>query len=248
MKKYIAIQVPPEAADFDFLFDDDYISGREGLEYAVIGLSNDYYREDAFLNADLYKEINQAIEEIEEAFEDIRTGDGWYSSFYSSYKEAVNDILNKYCTYSPRLVADLKKLFNKDDYTIAEFLTVITRKQWTAKNYRGYCQGDYCTLIYCGDVHKRKYINLLGDAAVGCVSEFCVSENEIETEGRAVDDIIEEAREACCYGFFVCDDDLWSDSGRESIAEQIGARPEEVEVLTIEGSRVITQYDYKIAG
>lgn len=246
MKKYIAVQVAPEAADFDFLYD-DYISDCEGLEYAVIGLSPDYYRDTAFLNAELYKEINQAIEEIEEAFEDIRTGDGWYSSFYSSYKEAVNDILYKYCTYSPRLVADLKKLFNQDDYTIAEFLTVVTRKSWTEQGFRGYSQGDYCTLIYCEDVHKEDFINLLGGAAVGCVSEFSISENRIETEGRNVNDIVEEAREACCYGYYIRDDDLWDDKGREIIAEQIGAKPEEVEVLTIEESRGITQYDYKIA-
>lgn len=247
MKKYIAVQVAPEAVDYDYLYNDDYITGSEGMEYAVIGLSNDYYREDAFLNADLYKEINQAIEEIEEAFEDIRTGEGWYSSFYSSYKDAVSDILNKYCTYSPRLVADLKKLF-KHDYTVAEFLTVITRKRWTEQGFRGYCQGDYCTLIYCEEVHKDDYINILGEAAVGCVSEFSVSENRIETEGRAIDNIIEEARTESYFGIYCCDDDLWGGHGRELIAEQIGAKPDEVEILTIEGSRTVVHYDYKIAG
>ena len=57
----------------------------------------------------------------------------------------------------------------------------------------------------------KEYMDLIGNGAVGAVTEFCISENPIDVTDRDVEDIIEDAQADCCYGYYLTDDDVWNE-------------------------------------
>ena len=262
MKKYIAIEQSKEFFDFDLLVDDDGIRSAGGLNYEVFGISCSYPRDYVFLNEDLYKDIHDTMDSIVGEFDDLTDlkDRGFTRSeiaeyhHYRSYKDIISDLLydERYRKYSPKMVKDLKafaeKYGNDSIEDITEFLTITTGKEWVCKSYSGYSQGDSCYLIYCTEYHSDDYMELIGNAAVGATTEFCISENPIEIEDRDIDDIIEEAEENCCYGYFLTDSDVWNeDKCKEKLAEYIGCSVDELAVITIENSYTVTKHNYKVA-
>lgn len=217
MKKYVAIQ--QTEYEWDYLTEDDGIKTAGGTNCEVFVIGD---RGTCFLNEDEYKRICDTIDSLVGEFDDLTyLKDKGYSradinaySYYQSYKEIVNDILKdkRYRKYSPLLVKKLKEFAENYDYReldqVAEFLTITTGMEWRCEEYRGYCQGDYCYLIYCAEKQSKEYMDLIGNGAVGCVTEFSISENPIEIENRDIEDIMEEAKEDCCYGYYLTDSDV----------------------------------------
>lgn len=263
MKKYIAIQQLPEHFDFDIFADDDGIRSAGGVncEVFVIGDGGSCY-----FNKTDYETICNEMDTLMEEFNDLTDMiDNGYSrtdieenSYYHSYKDIINDVLRdeRYRKYSPLLVKKLKTFAENYDYRelkqVAEFLTITTGMEWICEEYRGYSQGDYCYLIYCADIHTKEYMDLIGNGAVGAVTEFCISENPIEmvedNENRDIDEIIEEAEADCCYGFYLIDHDVWNEEKcKEELAELAECELDEIAVVTIENSYTVTQHNYKVA-
>lgn len=263
MKKYIAIQQPAETFYFDMLVDDDGLRSVGGLnrEVFVIGDGGSCY-----FNKTDYETICNEMDTLMEEFNDLTDMiDNGYSRtdineyhYYHSYKDIVNDVLRdeRYRKYSPLLVKKLKKLAENYDYReleqVAEFLTITTGMEWICKEYRGYSQGDICYLIYCADIHTKEFMDLIGNGAVGAVTEFCISENPIEmiedNENRDIDEIIEEAEADCCYGYYLTDDDVWNENiMKAKLAEYVGCSVDNLEVVVIENSYTVTQHNYKVA-
>ena len=259
MKKYVAIQQSPEWFDFDIFADDDGIRSAGGMNCEVFVIGD---RGTCYFNKTDYEIICNEIDALVEEFNNLTDMiDNGYSradieenSYYHSYKEIVSDILKdkRYRKYSPTLVKKLKNFAENYDYReldqVAEFLTITTGMKWNCTCYRGYCQGDYCYLIYCAEKQSKEYMNLIGNGAVGCVTEFSISENPIDIDGKDVDEIIEEAREDCCYGFYLIDDDVWNEEKcKARLAELAECKPDEIAVVTIENSYTVTKHNYKVA-
>lgn len=220
MEKYIAKQYDYDYLDFELLIDDCGLTSEGGDNCAVYGLSPDC----VFLNEEEYTELTSRFSGLLDEVDDLMNGS---SSWYETYKE----ILESYgVKYSPRTVKRIKELaedYRESPEEVAELLTLTTGKPWIAEVYRGYSQGDICTLIYCEDEHDSEYMNLIGMAALGCAREFAVSEL-VETDGRSYDELADCAD---CGGFFVTDDDIWSGRVREKLARDIGCEPAEVLIL-----------------
>ena len=263
MKKYVAIQQSPEWFDFDIFADCDCIRSAGGINCEVFVIGD---RGDCYFNKTDYEIICNEMEALMEEFENLTDMiDNGYSrvdieenSYYHSYKEIVSDILKdkRYRKYSPLLVKKLKEFAENYDYReldqVAEFLTITTGMEWRCEEYRGYSQGDYCYLIYCAEKQSKEYMDLIGNGAVGCVTEFSISENPIEmiedNENRDVEDIMEEAEEDCCYGYYLTDDDVWNEERcKARLAELAGCKPDEIAVITIENSYTVTKHNYKVA-
>lgn len=260
MKKYIAIQ--QENYNFDWLIDDDGIKSAGGLNCEVFGFSLDWYRNNCFLNKSEYEEIYNTMEAIVSEFDDLTDLiDRGYSRAeiaeyhcYNSYKDIVNDILrdDRYKKYSSKLIKDLKSFVenygNDSIEDFVEFLNITTNANWECKSYRGYCQGDIAYMVYCTQEHTEEYIDLIGNAAVGCACEFCISENPLEVENRDIEDIMNEAQEDCCHGYFLIDTDVWNEEiMKEKLSQSIGCKTEEIEVIVINNTHTVTHNEYKIA-
>ena len=259
MKKYVAIQQSPEWFDFDIFADDDGIRSAGGINCDVFVIGD---RGSCYFNKTDYEIICNEMEALMEEFENLTDMiDNGYSrtdieenSYYHSYKQIVNDILKdkRYRKYSPLLVKKLKEFAENYDYReldqVAEFLTITTGMEWRCETYRGYCQGDYCYLIYCAEKQSKEYMDLIGNGAVGCVTEFSISENPIEIADRDIEDIIEDAQADCCYGFYLTDDDVWNeDIMKSKLAEMADCAIDEIAVITIENTYTTTHHDYKVA-
>lgn len=257
MKKYIAIQ--QTNYEWDFLTDDDGIKTAGGTNCEVFVIGD---RGTCYLNKSEYESICGDIDALVEEFDNLTDlKDRGYSradinaySYYQSYKDIVNDVLrdDRYLKYSPTLIKRLKTFAeNYDCYSleqVAEFLTITTSKEWIYTTYRGYCQGDYCEMVYCADVHSKEYMDLIGYGTVGCVTEFSISENPIEIADRDIDDIIEDAQADCCYGYYLTDDDVWNeDIMKSKLAEMAGCTIDEIAVIIIENTYTTTHHDYKVA-
>lgn len=257
MKKYVAIQ--QTNYEWDFLTDDDGIRSAGGINCEVFVIGD---RGDCYFNKTDYEIIHNEMEALMEEFDNLTDlKDRGYSradinaySYYQSYKEIVNDILKdkRYRKYSPLLVKKLKEFAENYDYReldqVAEFLTITTGMEWRCETYRGYCQGDYCYLIYCAEKQSKEYMDLIGNGAVGCVTEFSISENPIEIADRDIEDIIEDAQADCCYGFYLTDDDVWNeDIMKSKLAEMADCAIDEIAVITIENTYTTTHHDYKVA-
>ena len=258
-KKYIAIQ--QTEYEWDHLTDDDGIKTAGGTNCEVFVIGD---RGDCYFNKDEYKRICDTIDSLVGEFDDLTYAkdNGWSRAeieeyhYYHSYKDIVNDVLcdERYRKYSPLLVKKLKTFVeNYDCYSleqVAEFLTITTGMEWKCESYNGYSQGDYCYLIYCADKQSKEYMDLIGNGAVGCVTEFCISENPIDVTDRDTEDIIEDAEADCCYGFYLTDDDVWNEEVcKAKLAEYFGCETEEMAVITIENTsyRTIAVNTYKVA-
>lgn len=256
-KKYVAIQ--QTEYEWDHLTEDDGIKTAGGTNCEVFVIGD---RGTCFFNEDEYKRICDTIDSLVGEFDDLTHAkdNRWTKTdiecylYYHSYKDIVNDVLcdERYRKYSPLLVKKLKAFAENYDYNsveqVAEFLTITTGMKWKCETYRGYCQGDWCELIYCAEKQSKEYMDLIGNGAVGCVTEFCISENPIDIEDKDIDEIIEEAKEDCCYGFYLTDDDVWDEEKcKAELAELAECEIDEIAVITIKDSYTVTKHNYKVA-
>ena len=260
MKKYIAIQM--EDYDFELLTDDDGITSAGGLNCEVFGVTYDWYRINCFLNKSEYEDICKVMDYVVDAFNDLTyMKDNGFSkseiienSYYHSYKAIIEDYLcdERFRKYSSKMVKELKAFAEKygDDTLedITDFLTITTGMEWVCKRYDGYSQGDVCYLVYCTEKHTKDYMDLIGNAAVGRAVEFGISENLVEVEDRDINDIISDAQEDCCYGYYLTDNDVWNeDIMKSKLAEYVGCKADEIEVLVIENTYIVRHNKYKVA-
>lgn len=264
MKKYIAIQ--QYEYDYEMAVDDDGIRSAGGINHEVFGISCDSRWNESFLNKDEYKSICDTMDELVSEFDEMTyRKEHWTrteimnDAFYHSYREIIDDLLydERYRKYCPNMVKELKEFAenygNDHEDDIVEFLTITTGKKWVCKQYNGYCQRDVVYIIYCADIHTKEYMDFIGNAAVGCIVEYCISENPIDlldedNEERDIDDIVEDTLSDCCYGFYLIDTDAWhEDRAKAKLAEYFGCKADEMELIVIESSYSVTRHNYKIA-
>ena len=126
--------------------------------------------------------------------------------------------------------------YNADTDAIAEYLTITTGKTWATSSASGYCQGDYCEIVYCKEYYPenvRKY----GEIFLGCAKEFCVI--DLDENGEESD---------CVGGYIVADCEAWKDEEyKRLVCEWAGIKPEETRLEMIDGYHTDTKYEYRTA-
>lgn len=112
--------------------------------------------------------------------------------------------------------------YDTDIYSIADYLTHTTGKRWAVRSFYGYCQGDYCEVLYCPDMYPNG-VEEIGKMWLGCGTEFCI-------DG--------------VYGYFVPDTIRWAEDERlvNLLAEYAGCDPAELEVRLYVGSHRVNDY------
>ena len=186
--KYIIREIAPENAMFETYFDDDGLTEKGGdYCYNLFIVCNDSYNRLNGFNIEEYKNIRARAENIINGFSDVEEG------YISSYKEVMieNDI-----PYNSRICHKLKEWAKNADENdtddIAAFLSILTKKEWDSISVTGYCQGDYCEIVYCAEHYSnpRQY----GEIWLGCGKEFEVI--DIDENGNETD---------VCGGYIVAD-------------------------------------------
>ena len=218
-RKIIAREVAPENTDFSFYFDGDMFSRRSGcLEYEIYIPGN---RWSIGYNREEYKQTQADIDNILDEYADGE----------NTMKQAIEYALHK--NEAKNIARNTKKLHALKEWakdadsdkteTVAEYLTIITGKQWETKSFRGYSQGDYCETVYCKDVYSEKSITEIGKMWLGCGTEF------------SIDD---------CIGYYVTDDIRWREGEelRKALAEMYGCKPDELEVYLYDGETRTAKY------
>lgn len=236
MKKYIIREVEPDCVSFENYFDDDGLSAAGGdYCYTLFIVSCDRWgRYDGF-NVEEFKNVCRSAENMAEQFDDI-AGDGYYASWYSSYKACMID---SGISYNPRKCHALKELLRDWDNTpenVAAWLTITTGKEWAVSSANGYCQGDYVEMVYCPE-HYKDGVQHYGEVWLGAAKEFCVI--ELDEAGEEIDS---------CYGYIVADCQAWRDEDyKRIVSEWAGISADEAQLEMIDGYTTRTVYSYRTA-
>lgn len=196
MKKIIAKEVhPSDCVDFSYYFDDDGLKSIGGENCAVYIVSAD--KRSGF-NFEEYREIKLHAQAVIDDYE-------------AGYP--IDEALKEWAEYANP----------HDTEDIAEFLTITTGEEWEVKAFTGYCQGDYCEVVYCVNHHSPERITEIGKFWLGCGTEFCI-------EG--------------CYGYYVPDDIRWREGEtlRKYLADSYGCEPEELEIYLYDGEYTVAEY------
>ena len=218
-RKIIAREVAPENMDFSFYFDGDSFRSSAGDRCYAVYIPGD--RRSRGFNGEEYRKIQQDIEGILE----------YYNDGENTMKQTVEDML--YAEESNGIIKNTKKLHALKEWakdadsdkteTVAEYLTIITGKQWESKSFCGYCQGDYCEAVYCKDVYSKESITEIGKMWLGCGSEFVIDD---------------------CHGYYVIDDIRWKEGEEllKALAEMYGCDSGEMQVYLYDGEIRTAKY------
>lgn len=232
--KHIIKEVEPECTNLMYYFDDDGIR-EAGGDYCfnVFVIESDRWGRVHGIQAEEYEKIVKQAEAIVEGFSEVEET-SYYVGAYTSYKEVMQD---NGISYNPTKCSKLKKWYSdyKDSTvgTIAAFLTITTGKYWADHPVRGYCQGDYCEVLYCPEYNSNP--QRFGEVYLGCAKEFCVI--DLDENGEEAD---------ACYGYIVSDCEAFRDEEyKKLVSEWAGIKPEDCTLEMIDGCSTHATYNYR---
>lgn len=236
--KHLIREIEPESAELQFYFDGDTFTSRAGdFCYTLFIVVNEGYGRLSGLNIDEYKEVKQRAGRILDGFNYVDNGGRNYDGKKATYKECMED---ENIRFNPTTCARLRKWAENADEDktedIAAFLTIITGRKWETSSARGYCQGDYCELVYCTDIYTEQDIDIAGDIYLGCAKEFCIV--DYIDDGTEYDD--------ATYGYIVADCQARTDEDyKRIVCEYAGIEPENTTLEMIDGCSTHTTYSYR---
>ena len=218
-RKIIAREVAPEDTDFSFYFDGDCFSRRAGDRCYEVYIPGS--RRVGGYNEDEYKDVLNDIENILYEYSNGENSITRALEYALSYEDAQRLTMN---THKLHALKEWTKTADADETeTVAEYLTILTGKNWDTRSFTGYSQGDYCEVVYCKDIYSEKSITEIGKLWLNCGSEF------------TIDDV---------GGYYVIDDIRWTEDERlvSALAEQYGCNPDELEVQIYDGKECRIKY------
>ena len=236
-KKYIIREVPAESAELQYFFDTDAFSEAGGdwcMNLFILYYDSYSWSRYGGFNLDTYEQIKKQAENIVDGFCNIDPSPYAYYS-YNTYKECM---LDNGIEYNSRKCYRLKQWLNRDDATdpegIAEFLTITTGRQWKSIGVHGYCQCDFCNVVFCTDFYDQQTAKTCGEVWLGCATEYSVS--ELDDAGEETDTV---------YGFIVADCQAWTpEDAKKLVCDWYGCQESEAILETISHSYTTTHYDY----
>ena len=206
MIKHIIREVQPEWCDFESYFDFDGLTEAGGdWNYNLFIVCNEGWGRISGFNIETYKEVQRKASYLIQDFEYV--ADGIYNNDGKrvTYKEIMQDYG---IAYNSRKCHALKTWAQDADYNepwdIAEYLTITTGKKWAVQSVCGYCQGDYCELVFCTE-HYKNGVQNYGEIWLGCGKEFCVIDVENYEQPEDEDDEPTYRETDSVYGFIVAD-------------------------------------------
>ena len=239
MEKYIIREIPAEHAELEYYFDGDCFNENAGdYGYTLFLICHDRH---GFwgLNDKEYKSVKETAESVLEGFSDVDGGETYWDGEKMTYKQVMKDNglpYNSTLCHKLREWAKAVDDCEADADAIAGYLTATAGKTWAASGASGYCQGDYCDIVYCTQYYPEN-VKKYGEIFLGCAKEFCVI--DLDENGEEAD--------SCC-GYIVADCEAWDDADyKRLVCEWAGIDPEETRLEMIDGYHTYTKYEYRTA-
>ena len=236
MKKYIVRQCAPDCIDLSRYFEGDSYNENAGhFCYTLFLLNNEYGRVYGY-NSDVWNEYKSRANDVLNDMEYTGTLD------YDGRKITLKSVMENWdIPYNPRRAHMLKEWAESadpDDFdSMAEFLSIVTGKTWETMGVRGYCQGDYVTVVFCPDFNSRETAKICGEVWLGCANEYSVS--TLDENGEESDTV---------YGYIVADCQVCDDEDIKRLVCEWACIPvEETELQMIDGEHTYTEYTYRTA-
>lgn len=247
MFKYIAKQLEPGTEDFGWVFDDDELTPSSGDFNNTLFIFNG---NDCRFNDDIYSDYKSAIDSLSDDFEYLNDYD--YTSSFKNHLDFVEDMGFGTDDATIRCLDYCVRCADKFDYptALAYYLGAKTGKIWGCQDYRGYTQGDYCTLVYCADNYEPAAVNYYGKMWLDCGGEFAIGTLEIsDVYTDEIDffdlDSFESWVDDWVYGYFVVDDIIWRGGDKliSELADQYDCLKENLEVYVYENGSYVNAKD-----
>ena len=238
-KKYIVREYEPDCTSFDLYFDDDGLTEKGGdYNYNLFIVVNDGWGRLSGFNTEEYKRVKETAENVLEGFADVEDGLTDYDGKKYTYKDIMEEYNIPYTSHKCHLLKEWYKGtndFRADTSDVAEYLSITTGKEWAVKSVCGYCQGDYCGVVYCKEHYNKPEV--YGEVWLGCAKEFCVI--DLDENGEETDS---------CGGYIVADSESRDDSDyKRLVCEWAGIDEQETELQMIDGYSTHTVYSYRTA-
>ena len=233
--KYIIREIAPEYSNLEYYFDDDGLTEKGGdYCYNLFIVRNEGWGRLSGFNLGEYKNIRATADDLLDGFVDVEDGLTDYDGKRYTYKSVMTDCGIPYnSTDCHRLKEWAKDADTNNTDDIAAFLSILTKKKWDTVGVYGYCQGDYCEIVYCTDHYSnpRQY----GEIWLGCGKEF---------EVLAIDG--DENETDVCGGFIVADCEVKREEDYKRLVCEWACIPiEEATLELIESSYTQTHYNYR---
>lgn len=233
--KYIIREVAPEYSNFEYYFDDDGLTEKGGNYCCNLFIvCNEGWGRLSGFNPDEYKNIRATADELLDGFVDVEDGLTDYDGKRYTYKSVMTDCGIPYnSTDCHRLKEWAKDADTNNTDDIAAFLSILTKKKWDTISVTGYCQGDYCEVVYCTKHYSnpRQY----GEIWLGCGKEFEVI--TLDEDGNEAD---------VCGGYIVADCEVRNEKDYKQLVCEWACIPEENTTLEIiENQYTRIEYTYR---
>lgn len=219
MNKIIAREVPPQDIDFSDYFDNDVFTNAAGENCAVFVFGSKYISKQdcASFCYDDFEQVYNVFQELAFLLED-EIGEtekiNIVKDFFQDKDKTESEIENIVSFF------EMVDIYSTSDFV--KFLTYYTGKKYLAKTFSGYCQGDYCTVIYCESEYSTEQIEEIGNMYLGCATEY------------VIDDV---------GGFFVTDDVRFDSAAlRTELANQYGCEPDDLEIWQYSGEHTVSDF------
>lgn len=269
MFKYIAKQLEPGTEDFSWVFDDDGLRPSSGSFNNTLFI---FTGNECWFNDDIYSEYESILNYVFQCYCYLCT----YGLDDIEEIEEIDDLAFDYlCDYSPydsfafypefveylgfstdnkiiRLLDSCVYSISNDDYpeALVAYLQAKTGTMWNTRNFSGYSQGDYCTLVYCETAYDSAALDYYGNMWLGCGGEFAVGTLDIPDEQDTEIDLsdlesFEHLVDDWTYGYFVVDDILWRGGDRliSELADLADCSAKDLEVYVYENGEYINTRD-----
>lgn len=252
MFKYIAKQLEPGTEDFGYVFDDDGLNPSSGDFKNTLFIFNG---NDCRFNDDIYSDYESDINNLVDDLYDY-LNDG-------NYDYAEDDSFANHLDYVEELGfnTDNATILNLDycvkcavdnDYpeALVAYLQAKTGTMWNTRNFSGYSQGDYCTLVYCETAYDSAALDYYGNMWLGCGGEFAVGILDIPDEQDGEIDLsdlesFEHLVDDWAYGYFVVDDIIWHGGDKliTELSDQYDCPTKDLEVYVYENGEYVNTKD-----
>lgn len=246
MFKYIAKQLEPGNEDFGFVFDDDGLNPSSGDFNNTLFI---FKGNDCRFNDDIYSDYESDINNLVDDLYDY-LNDG-------NYDYAEEDSFANHLDYVEELGfnTDNATILNLDycvkcavdnDYpeALVAYLQAKTGTLWNTRNFSGYSQGDYCTLVYCETAYDSAALDYYGNMWLGCGGEFAVGILDIpDGQDGEIDlsdlESFEHLVDDWVYGYFVVDDIIWRGGDKliNELADLVDCSAKDLEVYVDEDGK-----------
>ena len=176
------------------------------------------------LNSEAFKDVCDAMEQLVNDLEYAENNKGY------TYRQAMEE---NGLTFTPALRYRLLKWYrderSSDIESAAEYLSIKTGKEWSTMEIHGYCQGDWCTVLYCNERYTNPEIE--GQIWLGCCKEFSIQQDGDDTE---------------IFGYYVADCQARTDEDyKKLVCDMEGLDPDNTRLLMIAGEHIQTVYEYR---